>query len=93
MKILSGPRCAPAPAWSYSRGIHLISFQAHTLFSATHCGGENHSITLPCMESEILLGFEPNDFFGCPLALMLGETASGDLHFPGAALSACRHPD
>lgn len=67
-------------------------FKLVFLFSATRCGGENHSVTLPCVESEILLGFECNDFSGCPLALMLGETASDHLQFPGVVLSACRHP-
>lgn len=46
-------------------------FKLIFLFSATHCGGENHSVTLPCVGSEIIRGLEPNDSFGCPLALML----------------------
>lgn len=105
---LSGHRgCRSFPGWRFYLGHgvrqpppaailgEFISslFKLIFLFFATRCGGgENHSVTLPCVESEILLGFEPNDFFGGLLALMLGETASDHSQFPGLALSARRHP-
>lgn len=71
--------CGSFPGWRFYLGhdVHqpppgailgdFISslFKLIFLFSATHCGGENHTVTLSCVESEILCGFEPNDFFGC----------------------------